>query len=68
MQGLIYWMIITLIYIIVAGVIHNKHLKFEISQQHKIEVLKYAIGVLGGKVTEEEDQLTIEYNGRGEDE
>lgn len=68
MIGLIYWTIITLIYIIGVVVIHNQHRRIERLQQHKIEVLKHTIRVMGGEVTDEPDQLTIQYHERGEDE
>jgi predicted GNAT family N-acyltransferase len=68
MIGLIYWTIITFIYIIGVVVVHNQHRKYERSQQLLIEVLKCAIRDMGGEITEEQGQLTIQYHERGEDE
>ena len=68
MIGFIYWMIITLIYIIGVAVINNRHRRIERFQQLTIEVLKNAIMAMGGEVTEKEGRVTILYKERGEDE
>lgn len=68
MIGLIYWMIVTLISIIGVVVVHNQHRRIERLQQHMIEGLKHAIRAMGGEITEEQGQLTIQYHERGEDE
>lgn len=61
-------MIVTLIYIIGVVVVRNQHRRIERLQLHMIEGLKLVIRKMGGEITEEQGQLTIQYHERGDDE